>query len=360
LTPSGKPGSPLALRVEIADGRLLWESADGYGRGERVASAIRVTPAGYVIVTPNVTGPAFESIPRESGGVRAPLVFDSTGQLVAELSVLAKRGMFFDAISPDGQYYAINFCNTDVETDAWCIGASAEGGWRGLNCLAVFDLSTGRELWQRCFGGCGYGRVAVGPGARVIVSAAQEGEARVGTRGSGEVLYFFDRNGNTLRTRQLFDAARNLKLSSNGKFAVLSSYGDAVRRLEVQTQARPDGTVHTASISVRNDSLFVFNTETGVLAYSYVSRPGAGCHVYDVHVGADGDVLVVTGCALEESGDGPGIVTSLIGPRGSIEWERSWDSRAFPLTKYGFSNDGRQVIEVSASAIQKYIRRSMR
>lgn len=102
------------LRVETATGDLLWERDDGLGVGEKGYAPFYVTPQGYVVVSSNIHPLGFAS-----GNITHPLIFDSKGQLIAELP--ARYIWNNIAISRDGLYLALSFCDLDAECDGTAV-----------------------------------------------------------------------------------------------------------------------------------------------------------------------------------------------------------------------------------------------
>lgn len=332
---------PLRLSVESADGRVLWRRNDGYGRGETAFSAVRVTSSGYVIVTPNVPPPEAEGLTRVRGNLESPLILDDNGQVVVELPVITTGSKFFDALSAEGEYYAINF--NDTESDV------VEGIEGGLDCLALFEVRTGREVWRHYFGNRGYGRVAIGPGAGVVVSAGQDKPELDGEVRNGEVIYFFDKQGNVIGKRQMFDDVRNLILSPNGAFAAMTSRGDVVKAMTVDTQRGDYAPVRTTTVSVKYDSLFVFDAQTGSLMCSVVPEPVYTGKVGDLAIGNNASVLASATLRRGPLRKQRLMTFQLMDLEGVTRWQAEWEiDRDRPL-RYGLAPTGRQLLKVQSS-----------
>jgi hypothetical protein len=155
------------LRVERLTGELIWERRDGLGIEETESAIPFVTGNGYVVVSPNVHPP---DRPYKGGKITRPLIFDPNGELVTELPARYYTGRI--ALSRDGAYCAINFADLDAESPLRCSGNQESA----RQCVALFEVSAGRELWRHYFAQCDGGSVALTEGGERVICGVQEGE----------------------------------------------------------------------------------------------------------------------------------------------------------------------------------------
>lgn len=338
---------PLTLEIETIDGESIWTRDDGYGRGESAQSTVHVTQSGYVIITPNVPAPEFEDSPVLRGNIRSPLILDSNGQLVAELPVDTRRSNFFDALSPEGRFYGINFIDMAASGDVECHRGTSP--YAGQNCLVLFEVETGKEVWRHYFGDCGFGRIAVGPEGRTVVSVGQD--ARMADNGdwNGQVVYIFDDRGNVLGKKQMVLAAYKLVLSQMGTFAATVSPGEILTTRTIRRQLSDKGPIETITVPVRYDSVFVFDILTGDLVYSAVPVPTYSGKVRSLDLAEDGSLLAVSTYIDEAPPYEYNVIAQLFDSTGEIIWERSRKPIEGRNVRYSLSSSASYIIEVQST-----------
>jgi hypothetical protein len=330
---------PVTLRVESADGHILWERPDGYGFGENVVANIRVNNDGAVVVAPTLRRGPRIGVDIRPGTRSHPLLFDNNGDLVAELPVSTEAGLFFDSLSPDGDYYAINFCDIDEDSTLWC-WKDRGNGWTGRNCVAVFEMRTGAELWRHYFASCGYGRVVIGPGAKTVVAGGQDEKLRL--FGEGHALYFFDSMGSVVsRHRMLYLGVRNLTLSPSGKYAAGSFYG---------------GLASHPMSERTHDAAAVFDATNGSLMYEYYHQPGQGGDLYGLHVSDYGHMLLLSVYSPADSG-APVVECVSLSRDGDVVWRREEPLDEYVPARCWLAGDGSSFVKVDEHlTIREYLR----
>ncbi len=314
---------PVTVRVESATGDVLWERSDGYGIGEEIPAKARVNNEGAVVIAPTLrTGT------RAMGSVRPgtrdhPLLFGGNGDQIAELPVRTEDGLFFDSLSPDGRYYAINFCDIEADSTSWCWNDHT-----GRNCVGVFDMDTGAELWRHYFDNCGDDRVVIGPDAETVVTGGQDEEPKI--LGEGHSLYFFDHDGGVTRKHpMLYWQVMSLTMSPSGKYVA----GVATGGLASNPRPAP-----IQSVAV------VFEASSGDLLYEYYEESDPRSQIRDLHVSDNGELFL--GYNYSEPSQRLSMLKHiLLSTDGRILWQRAEQSEQSRVPKCWLFSDGSGFVE---------------
>ncbi len=320
---------PVTLRVESAVGDVLWERSDGYGIGEDIPAKILVNNEGAVVVAPTLLTGDRMIVDGRSGTRSYPLLFDGSGELTAELPVRTEACLFDDSLSPDGLYYAINFSDIEADSTLWCWQGRGGLAHRGKNCVAVFDMRTGAELWRHYFDHCGHGSVVIGPGADAVVTGGRDQELRL--FGEGHSLYFFDRYGQVKRKHPvLFFRFAHLTMSPSGKYVAGVIPGG------LASSPRPE---RLQGVAV------VFEASSGDLYYEYYEASDPTSQILDLHISDNAELFL----RVRYSEPGEGLIMRkhiLLGRNGQILWQRAKSREQSQSASWWLAPDGRRLVEI--------------
>ena len=162
------------------------------------------------------------------------------------------------------------------------------------------------------------------------------------------MIYFFDKQGNVLGKRRMFDEVRHLTLSPDGKLAAMASRGDVVKTVTVEKQRGNNAPVKTVTVPVKYDSTFVFDTAAGSLIHSLAPRPLYTSKVMDLAIANNGNLLVTSTLRRGRLLKRYFMTVQLMNVEGAKAWEAEWEIQDGPNIRYGLAESGRLVIEVDS------------
>jgi hypothetical protein len=310
---------PVQLRVEKATGELVWERKDGLGVGETTSCLFSVTDQGYVVVHPNVHPPGYSTT---IGRIARPLIFGPKGELIAELPVRFYDGTV--ALSRDGVYCAINFADLDAEGPAECLG----GRESARQCLALFEVMTGRELWRHYFSQCESGFVALTEGARRVVCGAREAKWVPDWYMGLYSVYIFDREGKVTSRVDTKGPCGRFVLSPNEESAAFSVSGSG------------------------SDEIVALNTEDGAVGFRWSCEPVCDARVSSVSDSATAAVTVTTWHRLGEASTRT-YRWILIGRTGVVIHEEPYEEENPPYVL--LDADGKTVCKIWKGGMEQYV-----